>query len=101
MTISNYLLNAVTTDTVGDAIKNAGGAKVIQISGVTASGGSVTLEGRLSDDLNWTVLTYGGNPAIFTEDKILKLDFWAPSLQLRATLAGTSGTFSVSVVLFG
>ena len=100
-TVSNYLLNAATADTVGNAICNSGGSKIIQMSGVTTSGGSITLEGRLSDDLNWTTLTYGGNPAVFTDDKILKLDFWAPSMQLRATLAGTTGVFSVSVALFG
>jgi len=101
MAIANYLLNAVTTDTVGAAISNVGGAKVIQLSGVTASSGSVTIEARLADNLNWTILTYGGNPAVFTDDKILRLDFWSVNMQLRATLASSSGTFSVSVVLFG
>jgi hypothetical protein len=98
---TSYLLNAVTADTVGEVITGIGGAKIIQFSGIAGSGGSVTLEGRLASDLNWTVLTYGGNPAIFTDDKILKLDFWAQTMQLRASLSGSSGTFSVSVVLFG
>lgn len=100
-TINNYLLNAVTVDTVGNSISSFGGSKILQISGVTASGGSVTIEGRVESTLNWTVLTYGGNPAVFTTDKILKLDFWAVPLELRATLSGSSGIFSVSVALFG
>jgi hypothetical protein len=98
---TSYLLNAVTADTVGDAVMGNGGAKVIQVSGVASSGGSVTLEGRMASDLDWVVLTYGGNPAVFTDDKILKLDFWAQTMELRASLSGSSGTFSVSVVLFG
>ena len=94
-----YLLDAVTVDTVGTPVAGIGGGKVIQVSSVDFGGGSVTIEGRLDTGLEWTVLTYGGNPAVFTTNVILKLDFWAATMYLRATLSGSTTPSAVSVAL--
>jgi hypothetical protein len=97
--MTTYLLNGVTSDTVGSSVSGIGGVKDIQISSANFGGGSVTIEGRLDSPLEWTVLTYGGNPAIFTTNAILKLDFWAATVQLRATLSGSTSPSPVYVAL--
>jgi hypothetical protein len=97
--MAKRLLDAVIIDTVGTAIEGIGGQRIIQVSSSNFGGGSVTIEGRLDSDLEWTTLTYGGNPAVFTTKQILKLDFWAATMQLRATLSGSTGATAVTVVL--
>lgn len=94
-----FLLQNAIVDTVGAEIQGIGGGKVIQISSANFGGGAVTIEGRLDSSLEWTALTYGGNPAVFTSKQILKLDFWATAMSLRATLSGSSGASAVNVVL--
>jgi len=97
---ANYLLYQVVVDTVGTAIISNGGPKVLQVSATNYGGGSVTIEGKL-DDLVWTTLTYGGNPAIFTSNQLLKLDYAPHGMSLRASLSGSTGAVNVNVALFG
>lgn len=96
---SKWLLQNVSVDTTGDAVKGDGGNKVIQVSATSYGGGTVSLEGRLTPTLNWTTLTYLGSPAEFTEDTILKLDYLANGMDMRAVLYGSTAASNVNVFM--
>jgi hypothetical protein len=95
--MSDYLLQNVSIDTVGVSVGGTGNSKIIQIAATSFGGGSVILEGSLDNTL-WTTLTYGGNPAIFTSGKILKLDFWPTGMYVRASLTGSTGANNVNAI---
>jgi len=97
---AHYLLQDVIVDTVGTAATSTGGPMVLQVSATSYGSGSVTIQGRF-DALEWTTLTYGGNPAVFTSNQLLKLDYAPNGMSLRATLSGSTGATAVNVVLFG
>jgi len=94
------LLQDVSVDTVGVGQLGDGGSKVLAVWATSFGGGSVTIEGSPDGGTTWIVLTYGGNPAVFTSNIILTLDRIGQGMMVRAVLAGSSGASHLNADLF-
>ena len=94
------LLDHVTVDTVGATFKGDGANAIVEVYSTNFGGGSVTIEGDIIKDSpsgNWVTLTYAGLPAVFTANKILKLDYVSVGMNIRAKLTGSTSPAAVTV----
>jgi hypothetical protein len=93
------LLQNVSVDTDGAGIPADGGTKTLSIWATSFGGGSVTIQGSPDGGTTWITLTYGGNPAIFTENTFRLINRLGQGLLIRAILTGSTGASNVNADL--
>lgn len=94
------LLENISIDTDGVGIPADGGSKTLAIWADDFGGGSVTIQGSPNGGNTWVTLTYGGNPAIFTENTVRLVNRLGQGMQIRATLTGSTGASNVNADLY-
>lgn len=92
-----YLLNNVSVDTIGDAIKSDGGQAQVYIQASNFGGGKVTLQARGGyTSAVWIDLTLAdGTPAEFTANATRVINYIAQGSELRAVLSGSTSPVGV------
>ncbi len=94
------LLTAASTNGSGPPVTTDGGAKTLMIYATNFGAGTVTVEASPGDSTTWVGLAIAGSTAGYTGNAVRMVDFLAPGMQVRATLATSTGASNVNVVLF-
>ncbi len=89
------LLDNVDVDTTSSEVRFGGGSKVLIVRADNFGGGTVTLEGKSSNDS----ANRFASIQEFTEDGTVKIQSTGPSFVFRAVLSGSSGASNVYVEL--
>lgn len=95
------LLDNVSVDTTGSAIRGDGGSKLLFVSG-TLGGGTISLEISNEDQSVWVPATFlDGAAFAVTSTGAFILDRFPTSLFTRAVLSGSTGASNVTVLVSG
>lgn len=88
------LLDAVSVNTNGTKQKSDGASKNLSVWATSFGTGKVTFQVSPNDGVTWITPKINGNPAEFTEDSSVKVDFVGQGQHVRAILTGANGSTS-------